>query len=406
MTTAAPRRPAASLGTPLLVAAIVLVALNLRGPIVAVSPVVDAIRVDLGVSAAVAGLLTSLPVLAFALASPPASWLIGRIGAERAMLVGLAVLTAGTVLRSADGIAGALVGTAVIGAGITVGNIVIPVVIGRDFPHRSGLLLGVYTATMNVGSMITLSATVPIAAGTGWRLALCAWLVLAVAAAVVWTLATPYRRAQLLCREAPDESRPDDSSVAARAPWARPVGWLLLFAFAGQSFSYYGLTAWLPEILRDLRGLDATGAGVASSLFQILAVAGALVTPLVARRTSLRLAFVPVAAGFLALPGGLLLAPSLWPLWCSLAGAAQGGGFTVIFSACLAASRDTTENRRMAAFIQGGGYLLGALGPFLLGAVHEAVAPPAWDVPLAVVLGALVVLAVAGAAAVTRVRTQ
>jgi MFS transporter, CP family, cyanate transporter len=399
VTTAAPRRPAASLGTPLLVAAIVLVALNLRGPIVAVSPVVDAIRADLGVSAAVAGLLTSLPVLAFALASPPASWLIGRIGAERAMLVGLAVLTAGTVLRSADGIAGALVGTALIGAGITVGNIVIPVVIGRDFPHRSGPLLGVYTATMNVGSMITLSLTVPIATGTGWRLALCAYLVLTVAAAVVWSLAT--RR-----RDGGEEALPDDGSAPARAPWARPIGWLLLFAFAGQSFSYYGLTAWLPEILRDLRGLDTAGAGVASSLFQILAVAGALVTPLVARRTSLRLAFVPVAAGFLALPGGLLLAPSLWPLWCSLAGAAQGGGFTVIFSACLAASRDTTENRRMAAFIQGGGYLLGALGPFLLGAVHEAVAPPAWDVPLAVVLGALVVLAVAGAAGVTRVRTQ
>jgi MFS transporter, CP family, cyanate transporter len=398
VTTAARPRAAATLGSPLLVAAIVLVALNLRGPIVAVSPVIDAIRADLGVSAAVAGLLTSLPVLAFALASPPASWLIGRIGAERAMLVGLGVLATGAVLRSADGVAGALVGTALIGAGITVGNIVVPVVIGRDFPHRSGALLGIYTATMNVGSMITLSLTVPIAAGTGWRVALASYLVLTVAAATVWRLATRRRDG--------GEALPDDGAAPARAPWTRPVGWLLLFAFGGQSFGYYGLTAWLPEVLRDLRGLDAASAGIASSLFQILAVVGALVTPLVARRTSLRLAFIPVAAGFLALPGGLLLAPALWPLWCSLAGAAQGGGFTVIFSACLAASRDATENRRMAAFVQGGGYLMGALGPWLLGAVHESVAPPAWDVPLAVVLGALVVLAVAGAAAVTRVRTQ
>ncbi|MDL5160211.1 CynX/NimT family MFS transporter [Actinomycetospora termitidis] len=399
MTTSAQRRPVVSLGSPLLIAAIVLVALNLRAPLVAVSPVVDAIRADLGVSAAVAGLLTSLPVLAFALASPPASWMIGRLGPERAMLVGLGVLGVGTVLRSSDGVAGALFGTVLIGAGITVGNIVMPVVIGRDFPHRSGALLGIYTATMNVGSMITLSLTVPIAAGVGWRIALCTWLVFAVAAVIVWQLAT--RR-----REESPQDLPDDGAGPARAPGRRLVPWLLLLAFGGQSFSYYGLTAWLPEILRDLRGLDAASAGTASSLFQILAVAGALVTPLVARRASLRLAFIPVAAGFLALPGGLLVAPGLWPVWCSLAGAAQGGGFTVIFAAVLAASRDATENRRTAAFVQGGGYLVGALGPWLVGAVHEAGSPPSWQGPLAVVLGALVVLAVAGWSAVTRLRTQ
>lgn len=385
-------------GGPLLVAAIVLVALNLRGPLVAVSPVVDSIRSDLGVSAGVAGLLTSLPVLAFALASPPASWLIGRLGPERAMLVGLAVLGVGTLLRSSDGVAGALVGTALIGVGITFGNIVVPVVIGRDFPHRSGALLGIYTAVMNIGSMITLSITVPIADGVGWRYALLAWLVVALAAAVVWRLATGRRRG--------DPALPDEAPEPARAPWSRPVGWLLLFAFAGQSFSFYGLTAWLPEVLGDLRGLPPATAGAASSLFQVVAVAGALITPLVARRTSLRLAFVPVAAGFLALPGGLLLAPELWPLWCSLAGAAQGGGFTVVFSAVLAASRNSTENRRLGAFVQGGGYLLGALGPFTVGALHEAVDPPAWDLPLAVVLGALLVLAVSGWTAIGRLRTE
>ena len=115
------RRPdAPTVGGPLLAAAVLLVALNLRGPIVAVAPVVDAIRADLGVSAAIAGLLTSLPVLAFAIASPPASWMIGRLGPERAVLVGLAVLGVGTLVRSSDGVAGALVGTALIGVGITV----------------------------------------------------------------------------------------------------------------------------------------------------------------------------------------------------------------------------------------------------------------------------------------------
>ncbi|MCD2194499.1 MFS transporter [Actinomycetospora endophytica] len=394
-----PRAAAPSAGGPLLAVAVLLVALNLRGPIVAVAPVVDAIRADLGVSAAVAGLLTSLPVLAFAVAAPPASWMIGRLGPERAMLVGLAVLGVGTLLRSADGIAGALAGTALIGAGITVGNVVVPVVIGRDFPHRSGALLGAYTATMNVGSMITLSITVPLADGVGWRVALLAWLVVAVASVVLWTVATRRRRpgADAVVPAAGDE-------IGGPAPWRRPVGWLLVVAFAGQSFSYYGLTAWLPEILADLRGLGAGSAGVASSLFQIFAVAGALATPLVRNRTgSLRLAFVPVALGWLALPGGLLLAPAAWPLWCSLGGAAQGGGFFVFFSAVLAASRTTTENRRLGAFMQTGGYAIGALGPTVVGALHGTGAA-AWDPALALVLAALVVLTASGWAA-TRPRT-
>ena len=342
-------------------------------------------------------------MLAFAVASPPASWMIGRLGPERAMLVGLAVLGAGTVLRSADGVAGALVGTALIGAGITVGNIVVPVVIGRDFPHRSGAMLGAYTATMNVGSMITLSITVPIADGVGWRIALLTWLVVALAAVVLWSVATR-GRASAASGTVPAVG----DGTAARAPWSRAVGWLLVASFAAQSFSYYGLTAWLPEILADLRGLGPASAGVASSLFQIFAVAGALATPLVRNRTgSLRLAFVPVALGWLALPGGLLLAPGAWPLWCSLGGAAQGGGFFVFFSAVLAASRSTTENRRLGAFMQSGGYAVGALGPTVVGALHASGGDPtsAWSPALALVLGALLVLTASGWAA-TRTRPR
>ncbi len=391
MTTSARRErtpDASAVGGPLLAVAVLLVALNLRGPIVAVSPVVDAIRADLGVSSAVAGLLTSLPVLMFAVASTPASWLTGRIGPERAMLVGLAVLGVGTVLRSVDGVATALVGTALIGAGITVGNVVVPVVIGRDFPHRSGGLLGLYVATMNIGSMITLSVTVPIADGVGWRWALTLWLLVAAASAVVWAVAT--RGSRPGTRAEPGDDGPDP----ATSPWRRPVGWQMLLAFGAQAFSYYGLTAWLPEILADLRGLDPAGAGAASSIFQVMAVVGALGAPLIHHRTgSLRAAFLPVAVGWLALPLGLLFAPGAWPLWCALGGAAQGGGFTVFFAAILAASRDTGENRRLGAFMQTGAYLLGSLGPFLLGALH---ADASWTPPLLVVVCALVVLAVSG----------
>lgn len=432
MTTSSVRRDrhvaASPTGGTLLAVAVLLVAINLRGPIVAVSPVVGAIRADLGVSAAVAGLLTSLPVLAFAVASSPASWLIGRIGPERAVLVGLAVLGAGTLLRSSDGVAGALGGTVLIGVGITVGNVVVPVVIGRDFPHRSGPLLGAYTAVMNIGSMITLSITVPLADGVGWRIALLAWVVVMLAAAALWVVAVRRRtprhdeaaaggNGSATTGEGDERAVRPPSTVAAHttvvetAPWRRRVGWLLVAAFAGQSFSYYGLTAWLPEILADLRGLGPASAGVASSLFQIFAVAGALVVPLVRARTgSLRAAFVLVALGWLALPGGLLIAPAAWPLWCALGGTAQGGGFFVFFSAVLAATRSTDGNRRLGAFMQTGGYAVGALGPTVVGALHGAGSPAgdpsaAWTPALLLLLGALVALTISGWAA-TRARPR
>ena len=155
----------------LLITAILLLALNMRGPIVAVSPVTEMIRADLGISGGTAGLLTSLPVLCFGLATPPASALLARLGLGRGVLVALAVLLVGIVVRSLDGLPAALAGTVLIGVAITVANVAVPVVIGRELAERSGAVLGAYTVALNVGSMITLSLTVPIADASGWRFA-------------------------------------------------------------------------------------------------------------------------------------------------------------------------------------------------------------------------------------------
>ena len=378
-----------------LVVGIVLVALNLRGPIVAPSVVIGTIRAELGVSAAVAGLLTSLPVLCFAVMTLPASWLIGRVGAERAVGVALVAIGLGTVLRPVGGIGVALTGTVAIGVGITVGNVAIPVVVGRDFPTRASTVLGGYTAALNIGSMITLSLTVPVAGVVGWRGALGTWTVLVVLAAVGWRLAT---------RTLPPSSDAAVGDLArpSRPWWRRPAVWALLVGFGAQSFAYYGLTAWLPAILSALRGLDDAAAGLGASLFQIAAIVGAVGVPVIRARTgSLRAAFVVVAVCFLALPLGLLLAPAVWPLWCGLGGAAQGGGFTVVMSTVLVRSEGVADSRRVAAAVQGGGYAVGASGASVLGAVNEATA--AWTVPLVIAAVALGVLAVCGTFATGRV---
>jgi MFS transporter, CP family, cyanate transporter len=371
----------------LLLLAVLAVALNLRAPIVAVSPVLDTIGTDLGIGAGTAGLLTSIPVLCFSLATPLASWLLARAGLERGVLVALVVLLVGTALRSVDGVTWAIAGTVVIGIAITVGNVAVPVVIGRDVPPaRAGLVLGAYAAVLNIGSMITLSLTVPLAAAVGgWRSALLLWGVLAVVAAGIWWAGTR--------RGGPSAMRREETSGADW--WRRPAVWGLTLAFAAQAFAYYGVTAWLPLLLRDELGMDASTAGLSSSVFQVFAIVGAFGVPALLRWfAGPRPALLAVCAAWAALPVGLLVAPQHWALWCALGGAAQGGGFTVIFSIVVQKARDLTESRRISAAVQGGGYLVAATGPTVVGAVHEATGT--WTAPLAVVAASVAVLTVAG----------
>jgi CP family cyanate transporter-like MFS transporter len=377
------------------VVAILLLGLNLRGPIVAVAPVLDVIRDELRVGEATAGLLTSLPVLCFGLATPAASALLARAGLARGVTISLAVLLAGIAVRSLDGLTGALVGTVLIGVAITVGNVAVPVVIARDLPRRSGTVLGAYTASLNVGSMVTLSLTVPLADLVGWRLALEIWGGLVVVAAVVWHVAL--RRPSDAAPDGPDP----DGAVAAddlpvsRAWWRNPVAWGLTIAFAGQAFAYYGVTAWLPLLLRDELGMAAAGAGTSASVFQIAALAGAFGVPVLLRvLPGPRSVVLVVVAAWATLPVGLLLAPQLWPLWCVIGGAAQGGGLVVIFALVVRKARDLTENRRMSALVQGGGYVVAASGPTVVGAVHAATG--GWTGPLLVVLAAIALLGIAG----------
>jgi CP family cyanate transporter-like MFS transporter len=385
----------------LLLVGVLLVALNLRGPLVAVAPVVDDIRRDLGVGAGTIGLLTSIPVLCFGLAAPLASLLIARTGVHRAVLVSMGCVLLGTLLRSTGSPATAIAGTVVIGLGITVGNVVVPVIIGRDFPTATNVVMASYTAAFNLGSTLAASLTAPLADVAGWQVALASWGLLTVVAAAVWTAALRRQVGRAADRAA---ARPDAVPPAAapaeptRPLWRNPVAWGLLLAFAGQAFSYYSLTAWLPSLLADEQGLSRAAAGVSSSMFQLLAVIGAFAVPaLVAWWGRPSLVLLAVTATWATMPLGLLVAPSLWPLWCCLAGVAQGGGITIVLIAVVRRSRGLTENRRMSAMVQGGGYTLAATGPLVIGAVHDA--SGGWTVPLLVILGAVALMAVAGAPA-------
>ncbi|WP_309631080.1 MFS transporter [Nocardioides zeae] len=367
--------------------ALVLLALNLRSPFVGVSAVTDQLRSALDVGNGAVGLLTSLPVLCFALAAPVALAVVRRYGAESAVLACLGLVLVGSLVRSSGSFAVAVLGTVVIGLGITIGNVVVPVLIrSRVAPERVGTVTGLYTAVMNVGSMIVLIGSGPVASASGWRTALLAPAVLSVVAALVWwrVVGTSRRAAPGPAEGATSGARDVATAVPSGPVWRDPVAVLLVVAFAGQSTSFYSLTAWLPSILADEAGAGSA-AGALASVFQVSAVVGALGVPLLA--LWLR---EPVAAGvvgllWMAMPAQLLLAPSAYLIGSVLGGIAQGGGFALILTIVARRARSDRESAGMSTLVQSVGYAFAAVGPTLLGAVHDATG--SWTAPLLVVLG-------------------
>ncbi|MCG2624438.1 MFS transporter [Arthrobacter sp. I2-34] len=414
---AATHRPAVPRpALPWVLAGIVVMSLSLRAPIIAPTAVIGDIQAGTGLSAAGAGLLTGIPVLLFALATPLATRTIRRFGPEATVILCLAGVLAGTVLRSVGPAAVVLAGTVLIGTAMTLGNIVVPVIIRRDVPWRqAATATGAYSATMNVGSMAVLLGTPPLAGLVGWRWAIAAWGAVTAAGLAYWLFRGQPRRRAAGAGAGPGEPEYARSTTAApRTPRTsdgpgalaataraaaeharnRRIIALLVLTFCGQSASYYTTTAWLPLLLSDTRGLGPGASGAAASLFQIAAIIGAFGVPLLAARTRIWVPVAVIAACWVVLPAGLLAAPEAYVLWAVVGGIAQGGGFTAIFSIVPRIARSDNEAASASARIQGGGYLAATVAPPLAGWLHTATG--GWTAPLFLVLAATLVFAGSG----------
>jgi CP family cyanate transporter-like MFS transporter len=386
-------RPLPLTGSPTgaLLVTIVLVALNLRGVLSATAPVLPEVTSDLGLSEARAGLLTTVPVLCFALFAPPAAALVRRFGVRRSVVLALAGVALATALRPVGGAALLLAGTLLVGICLTVGNVAVPVMIKRAVPARVGLATGLFTAGMCLGAALTAGLTEPLAGRVGWRAALGGWALLAVIGAVAW---------QVVTREQPAAGEPVPAGalspqVRGRSVWGQPRAWTLAAFLAVQSCAYFSLTAWLPLLLADRAGVSLHTGGVAMSAFQLLGIAGTLLVPVLVGRFRDQ---VPVATGAAALWGvtvaGLLLAPSLWPLWTFIGGLSHGAGISTAFTMVALRAADAGVAASLSGMVQFVGYGVGATAPVVVGALYGATG--SWTLPLSLLLVGIVGMAAAG----------
>ncbi|MFC4222485.1 MFS transporter [Lysinibacter cavernae] len=400
-------------------AALALLSVNLRIPPIAISPVIELMRADLGLTSAAAGLLTSIPVLCFGLITPFTSLLLRKIGVNHAVLYCLTGLIIGTIVRSGGTLTAAIGGTVIIGAALTIGNIAIPMLIGRDFKTRAVLVTGIYTASVNVGTTAAAALTAPFAEIVGWQLALANWAIFAVLALVLWVIVYPPHldRPRWMDAVAPEPAKPvskeraqfEELSTATIPiaivkpgdsrgfrPYAWSVAWLLAIAFAAHNLAFYAVASWLPALLSQSQEMTPSQAGFAASGFQALAIVGPLLIPTLGAIFSWNATrlMVLVSSLWIAMPLGMLVAPSFWYLWVICGGMAQGATFTVIFSIVIQRTASIDQNRKLTAFVQTVGYTLAAAGPVVTGWLRDI--SDGWSGPLLAVLVTTVILAVSG----------
>lgn len=420
-----------SRGRLLLLVGVVLASLNMRAALGGVAPVLAEISDTFGMTATVASLVTTLPVLAMGLASALAPWLERRLGTEAVLAGSLVLLAGGVALRVAPATAALFGGCALVGASIALLNVLMPGLIKREFPDREAGMTAVYSTCMILGATVSAALAVPLERLLGgWRGSLLSWAFLAAVAALLWSVrAAVARRARrgggrraarvggLSDREEAADgggSAPDGltattpgagaSGVRERAPGSGANGralarswlaWQVTLFMGFQSMMVYLVMAWMPTILTD-DGMSGQTAGLVFAFSTLMQMLGTFLVPTLAgRMRDQRLLGVVVSSLMAAGVTGLLVSPSggAWA-WAGLIGTGQGGALGLALTLMVLRSADSATTARLSGMSQTWGYLLAAAGPLSLGAVHELTG--GWRVPITLMLGVCVTLGLFG----------
>ncbi|WP_218220306.1 MFS transporter [Nesterenkonia sp. Act20] len=366
MTSAAsPRTP----GLVTLSIAVVLIGLTLRGPITGVPPLLSDIAAGLSLTPATAGLVTGLPLLAFALLSPLVPGLGRWIGVDKLILLSLLGLGLAIAVRPWLGSVGFLAATFLVGAAITLGNVFMPVMVRRDAGPYVPQVMAVSTAAYGLGQGLTAFLAVPLAAAAGWRWSISFPAVLVVFAVAAWI----YHRSRVRAhREATSftapASGPPLAAASWRDAWTNPSAWWLALFFGMQALMFYTASTWTPDQLIQTGGLSQAEAGNALTIFHVLGIGGTLLVPYMARRvgSGQRLGLL-IAVGWFGYFLGLFLLPEAWLLWVVIGGWVQGAGIGLAMTLIATRPADVHIARQVSGMVQCVGYSLAALGPLVVG---------------------------------------
>jgi MFS transporter, CP family, cyanate transporter len=385
----------------MLVIGIIFIAANLRSPLTAVGPVVDQIRNSLHISNTLAGMITTFPLFAFAGFSPFVPRLARKYGTGLVLLWSLAFLTLGIGLRSSFGEIGLFLGTAILGLSISVGNVLLPSLIKRDFSKRVGLMTGVYNASMSLFGAIASGVSIPVAvkAGLGWEGALSIWSALSFFTLILWTPQVIHEKQKNVREEVSGSDNSvkkinaegygikniNESAINEVHLWRSPLAWQVTIYMGLQSMVLYCMYAWLPNILIS-QGMKSGEAGLMLSLCQLTSIPfGFIGSVLAGRKSNQRpmtiIASLCVLSGLLGVFFGVTRLELIWMILL-------GSGTALTFSMALIFFSFRTKSADQAAGLSGMaqtvGYLLASFGPMIFGLLHDITNN--WTLPLIILI--------------------
>ncbi|MER7487882.1 CynX/NimT family MFS transporter [Streptomyces sp. NPDC126497] len=384
--------------TRLIVAGIVLAALNLRPAITSLGALLEEVRDGLGMSGSVAGLLTSVPPLCFAVFGVTAPRLARRFGAGAVVCAGMVAIGAGLLTRPyVGGTAAFLATSALTLMGIAVGNVLMPVIVKRWFPDRVGSMTGLYSMALALGTATAAAVTVPLtdALGGNWRSGLAVWAALAAVAVLPWLPFVRDRDGNGNREQGQDGARGGarpGRTAAAEAPALRitrsRTAWALAVFFGLQATAAYITMGWMAQIFRDA-GVPAGTAGLLLAVTMVMGVPLAFVIPRLATRLP-RQGPIVLVLGVSGLAGyaGLYLAPAAgaWA-WAVLLGIANCA-FPLALTMVGMRARTGAGVAQLSAFAQSTGYLISIPGPLLVGVLYQH--SGGWGAPIALMAGLMI----------------
>lgn len=377
----------------LLVIGIILLAASLRSPITSVGPLISSIRDSFDMSNTVAGTLTTLPLIAFALLSPFVPKIARRFGIELTILIALIILTIGIFIRSSGKVEFLFIGTFLIGVGIIIGNVLLPGLVKQNFAHRVGLLTGVYAVSMNISAAIASGISVPIANlnGFDWKMSLAVWGVFTTLAIVCWL-------PQLRHKHKSVKKMSDSTTKSTSSLWRSPLAWKITMFMGLQSLIYYSMVAWIPQILEE-QGMTMLAAGWMISIMQFALFPVTFIVPIIAGRLENQRSLVVITAlAFVIGIGGLLIgATSLTALWMILIGIGCGFAFSLSMMFFALRTQSVDQASELSGMAQSLGYMLAAAGPLMFGLVRDLT--NSWTLPLVLLLVASALILLTGMSA-------
>ncbi len=341
--------------------ALLVLALVLRPQIIAIGPLLPAIQADLDVSHGVVGALSAIPILCMGLFAPLGARVGRRLGGRNALALcaGL-VIAFGLIRVGAPSAWLVLLLTFGIGLGMGLAGPILPMAVRRNLPGHPALGTGAYATGLVVGSLGAAGLAVALAGPDGdWRRSLALMSAAGLVSLAIWLILAPHDR--------PAEGEVVPPHIA----WSHPAGWVLGLLFGLQSIVFYGVAAWLAAVYVDLGWTDADAAQLVAA-FIAFGLVATVTLPLIADRVGTRRGQL-VGSALTTLVGliGLAIAPGPAFLWAVILGLGTGAIFPIVLTLPVDAGGTAGDVAATAARMLLIGYVLSAIGPFVLGLARD-----------------------------------